>query len=96
MSQFINHPITPAELLPRQTQSNLDHMQIHVGDIVHLRPSNGPEIRATVIYNAPINGTVTYTTDVVCPRGRTGQPGMRIRFRHEHVHRIEPLRQHAA
>lgn len=96
MTQPINQPITPAKLLPRQTQSNLDHIQIHVGDIVHLRLANGPEIRATVIYNAPINGTVTYTTDVVCPRDRVGQVGTRIRFRHEHVHRIEPLRQHAA
>lgn len=89
-------PIKPSELLPRAVHSKLDHTPIHVGDIVHLRPANGPEIRATVIYNAPINGTVTYTTDVVRPCGRTDQPGMRIRFRHEHVHRIESVRQPAA
>lgn len=95
MNQHI-HPITPSELLPRHAQSNLDQMPIHVGDIVHLQPAQGPAIRATVIYNAPINGTVTYTTDVVRPRGHADQPGMRIRFRHEHVHRIEPLNKQAA
>ncbi|MBO9355880.1 hypothetical protein GG851_17980 [Bordetella petrii] len=86
------HTITAAQLLPRRTHSRLDHMPIHVGDVVHLKPADGPEIRATVIYNAPINGTITYTTDVVRPRGQAGGPGMRIRFRHEHVHRLEPLR----
>ena len=90
------HPITTAQLLPRGTHSKLDHMPIHVGDIVHLRPAHGPEIRATVIYNAPINGVVTYTTDVVRPHGQAAEAGMRIRFRHEHVHRIEPLRRRAA
>jgi len=90
------HSIKSSELLPRRAHSKLDNMPIHVGDIVHLRPAQGPEIRAQVIYNAPINGTVTYTTEVVRPRGCTDQPGMRIRFRHEHVHRIEPLRKQAA
>jgi len=89
-------PITPSQLLPRNTQSTLDHTPIHVGDIVHLKPENGPIIRATVIYNAPINGTVTYTTDVVRSREQTGQPGMRIRFRHEHVHHIESVRKNAS
>jgi len=90
------HPITAAQLLPRRAHSKLDHTPIHVGDVVHLKPAGGPDIRATVIYNAPINGTVTYTTDVVRPCGQAGGPGMRIRFRHEHVHRIEPLRRNAA
>ena len=90
------HSITAAQLLPRRTRSRLDHIPIHVGDVVHLQPTDGPEIRATVIYNAPINGIVTYTTDVVHPRGHVHGPGMRIRFRHEHVHRIEPLRRNAA
>jgi len=90
------HPITSSELLPRRAHTKLDHMPIHVGDVVHLRPASGPTIRATVIYNAPINGTVTYTTDVVRPRGCGDKHGMRIRFRHEHVHRIEPIRQQAA
>ncbi|MBV7485717.1 hypothetical protein [Bordetella sp. BOR01] len=95
MNQSI-HSITAAQLLPRRTHSRLDHIPIHVGDIVHLKPADGPEIRATVIYNAPINGIVTYTTDVIRPCGRLNGPGMRIRFRHEHVHRIEPLRRNAA
>ncbi|OZI48565.1 hypothetical protein [Bordetella genomosp. 4] len=95
MNHYI-HPITPSELLPRRAHTKLDQMPIHVGDIVHLRPAHGPAIRATVIYNAPINGTVTYTTDVVRPRGCADQRGMRIRFRHEHVHRIEPVRKQAA
>lgn len=90
------HPITSSELLPRRAHTKLDHMPIHVGDVVHLRPASGPTIRATVIYNAPINGTVTYTTDVVRPRGCGDKRGMRIRFRHEHVHRIEPIRRQAA
>jgi len=95
MNLSIN-PITATQLLPRRAHSRLDHTPIHVGDVVHLKPACGPDIRATVIYNAPINGTVTYTTDVVHPRGATGGPGMRIRFRHEHVHRIEPLRRRAS
>ncbi|MCD0502261.1 hypothetical protein [Bordetella petrii] len=90
------HPFPATQLLTRRKHSKLDHVPIHVGDVVHLRPAHGPEIRATVIYNAPINGTTTYTTDVVRPQGRAGEPGMRIRFRHEHVHRIEPLRRQAA
>ncbi|GAB1579622.1 hypothetical protein [Bordetella petrii] len=89
------HPITAAHLVRRRPHSKLDQMPIHVGDVVHLRPADGPEIRATVIYNAPINGTVTYTTDMVRPYGADHGPGVRIRFRHEHVHRIEPLRRQA-
>lgn len=87
-----NSTLTASQLLPRGQHSKLDQTPIHVGDVVHLKPAHGPEIRATVIYNAPINGTVTYTTDVVRPCGQSGGPGIRIRFRHEHVHRIEPLR----
>src|SRR5690606_15848347 len=86
------HPLNVAQLLPRDRHCKLDHTPIHVGDVVHLKPANGPEIRATVIYNAPINGTVTYTTDLVRPCGQSVGPAMRIRFRHEHVHRIEPVR----
>jgi len=90
------HPITAAQLLPRRAHSKLDRMPIHVGDVVHLRPAHGPEIRATVIYNAPINGVTTYTTDMVHPHGQADEAGMRIRFRHEHVHRIEPARRRPA
>ena len=94
MNHFI-HPNTATRLLPRRARSKLDNMPIHVGDVVHLHPADGPAIRATVIYNAPINGTVTYTTDVV-RSGQANEPSMRIRFRHEHVHRIEPVRAQTA
>jgi hypothetical protein len=67
----MNTRFTTSDLIRRPAHTTLDNMPIHIGDIVYLKPANGPEIRATVIYNAP---------------------GQRIRFRHEHVHRIEPVR----
>ncbi|ARP95574.1 hypothetical protein [Bordetella genomosp. 13] len=83
-------------LLRRPQHIALDDTPIHVGDIVHLQPADGPAIRAQVIYNAPLNGQVTYTTDLVrCAGGDSGNK-TRIRFRHEHVHRIEPARRRAA
>ena len=89
----MNTRFTTSDLIRRPAHTTLDNMPIHIGDIVYLKPANGPEIRATVIYNAPINGTTTYTTEVV-PCGAPAQeaPGQRIRFRHEHVHRIVPVR----
>jgi len=82
------------QLVRRPVHSKLDDTPIHVGDVVYLKTANGPTIRATVIFNSPINGTITYTTDIICQNGDNAQtvPGKRIRFRHEHVHRIEPLR----
>lgn len=92
----MNTCFTTTELIRRPAHTQLDDMPIHIGDIVYLKPANGPEIRATVIFNAPINGTTTYTTEVV-PCGAPAQktPAQRIRFRHEHVHRIEPVRRNA-
>ncbi len=89
----MNTRFTTSDLIRRPAHIALDNTPIHVGDIVHLQPANGPAIRATVIFNAPINGTTTYTTEVV-PCGSASQkaPGQRIRFRHEHVHRIESVR----
>lgn len=78
-------------LVRRPTQSKLDNMPINVGDVVHLKLADGPAIRATVIYNAPYNGTTTYTTDLV--DAGCHLRGERIRFRHEHVHRIESVAQ---
>src|SRR5690606_12468079 len=95
MNSSIN-TITASQLLPRRAHSRLAHTPIHVGDVVHLKPACGPDIGAPVIYHAPINGTVAYTPDVVHPPGATGGPGLRVRFRHEHVHRIEPLRRRAS
>lgn len=79
--------------LARRSNSALDNTPIHVGDIVHLQPEDGPCIQARVIYNAPINGSTTYTTDVVSQMTDNGRMlKRRFRFRHEHVHRIEPVR----
>lgn len=89
----MNTRFTTSDLIRRPAHTTLDNTPIHVGDIVYLQPANGPAIRATVIFNAPINGTTTYTTEVL-PCGSASQkaPGQRIRFRHEHVHRIESVR----
>jgi len=83
-------------LLRRPQHIALDDTPIHVGDIVHLQPAEGPSIRAQVIYNAPVNGTTTYTTDLVRCGGQEAGARTRIRFRHEHVHRIEPVRRRAS
>ncbi len=82
---------TQPTLVPRADHA-LDGTPIHVGDIVHLRPADGLVIKARVIYNAPLNGATTYTTDLVsrpADNGRTHK--LRFRFRHEHVHGIEPV-----
>jgi len=90
------HSSLPPALLRRPAHTSLDQATIHVGDIVHLQPADGPAIRARVIYNAPLNGVTTYTTDLVrCPSAGAARP-TRLRFRHEHVHRIEPLSRRAA
>ncbi|WP_459618150.1 hypothetical protein [Bordetella sp. 2513F-2] len=82
----------PTHLLRRPAHTKLDDTPIHVGDVVYLQPIDGPSIRARVIYNAPINGIVTYTTDLV----RCGSAATRVRFRHEHVHHIESVQARAA
>ncbi|CAB3889858.1 hypothetical protein N5C72_11585 [Achromobacter mucicolens] len=92
----MNTRFTTTDLIRRPAHTQLDDMPIHIGDIVYLQPADGPEIRATVIFNAPINGTTTYTTEVVpCGSAVQKASGQRIRFRHEHVHRIEPVRRNA-
>jgi hypothetical protein len=79
--------------LTRRADHALDGMPINVGDIVHLQPEDGPEIAARVIYNAPLNGAVTYTTDLVSRMTESGRVlKLRFRFRHEHVHRIESVK----
>ncbi|OZI66294.1 hypothetical protein [Bordetella genomosp. 11] len=82
---------TQPTLVPRVDHA-LDGTPIHVGDIVHLRPADGSVIKARVIYNAPLNGATTYTTDVVTRAADNGRMlKLRFRFRHEHVHGIEPV-----
>lgn len=88
----MNTLFNPQNLVRRADRSALDNMQINVGDVVHLQVADGPAIRAKVIYNAPYNGTTTYTTDLVCAGNGAGARPARIRFRHEHVHRIESVR----
>jgi hypothetical protein len=79
-------------LVPRADHA-LDGAPIHIGDIVHLRPADGSVIKARVIYNAPLNGATTYTTDLVTRMTESGRAlKLRFRFRHEHVHGIEPVR----
>ncbi|MDQ8032268.1 hypothetical protein CEG14_18120 [Bordetella genomosp. 1] len=77
-------------LIRRTDESNLDGKPINVGDVVLLKLADGPAIRAEVIYNAPYNGTTTYTTELV--RAGRNAKAERIRFRHEHVHHIESVR----
>lgn len=93
----MNTHFTSAELTRRPSHTKLDEMPINIGDVVYLKPANGPTIRATVIFNAPINGTTTYTTERIQTAGDAPltAPGQRIRFRHEHVHSIEPVRRAA-
>lgn len=85
----MNMQLNTKNLVRRPAHLHLDNTPINVGDVVHLKLADGPAIRAAVIYNAPINGTTTYTTEVIRPRG--ADRGERIRFRHEHVHGIESV-----
>ncbi|MFQ1064613.1 hypothetical protein [Bordetella trematum] len=85
----MNTQFNTQNLVRRPAHLQLDDTPINVGDVVHLKLADGPAIRAAVIYNAPINGTTTYTTELIRPRGASR--GERIRFRHEHVHCIEPV-----
>lgn len=91
----MNTHFTSAQLVQRPAHSQLDSMAINIGDIVYLKPANGLTIRATVIFNAQIDGIITYTTDRVQPCADGVMPaavGQRIRFCHERVHYIEPFR----
>ncbi|OZI74419.1 hypothetical protein [Bordetella genomosp. 12] len=85
----MNKLFNTQDLVRRPIQSKLNDMPINVGDVVHLKLADGKAIRAAVIFNAPINGTTTYTTELIQPCG--AKLGQRIRFRHEHVHRIESV-----
>lgn len=79
--------IYTTDLVARPEGSGLDAMPIHVGDTVYLQPRNGPAIKGVVIFDTPVFGTTTYTSETA---GR-----VRARFRHRDAHRIEPLRNRA-
>lgn len=71
----------------RHAQSGLDTTPIHVGDIVTLQPLGSPRIQGRVIYNAPLDGEITYTTELLGV-----DSGKHMRFRHEHVLDLTPIR----
>lgn len=75
------------DLIQRPADSSLDSMPIHVGDTVYLQPRNGPRIKGVVIFDTPMFGTTTYTSE---SSGR-----VRARFRHCDVHHVEPARRAA-
>lgn len=78
--------------LLRRTDSTLDGMPIHVGDIVYLQAVDGSMVKAEVIFNAPVDGTIIYTTKPVTRMTESGRVlKLYFRFRHEHVHGIEPV-----
>ena len=87
----MNTRFTTSDLIRRPAHTQLDDMPIHIGDIVYLQPANGPAIRAAVIFNAPIDGMTTYTTEVLPAGAAQKTPAQRIRFRHStHRGRASP------
>lgn len=80
--------LSTIDLVQRPANSGLDTTPIHVGDTVYLQPQEGPRIKGVVIFDTPLFGTTTYTSDC---GGR-----VRVRFRHADVHHIEPLRRRRA
>jgi len=75
------------DLIQRPADSSLDSMSIHVGDTVYLQPRNGPQIKGVVIFDTPMFGTTTYTSE--------SGGHVRARFRHCDVHHVEPARRAA-
>jgi hypothetical protein len=87
--------IYPNELVQRPTGIDLDHDSIHVGDVVYLQPKDGgPAIRSTVIFDTPLFGCTTYTSDTVVRPARAGFDAqhMRFRFRLQDVHKVQSVR----
>jgi len=76
------------DLVQRPSGSTLDTTPIHVGDTVYLQPRKGPRLKGVVIFDTPIFGTTTYTSECA---GR-----VRARFRHCDVHHVEPARRSAS
>jgi len=71
------------QLTRRTTDDRLDRAAINVGDIVYLKPVDGPAFRSRVIFNTPISGQTTYTSETV------DHPRIRARFHHADVHAVE-------
>lgn len=71
------------QLTRRKTDDRLDRAAINVGDIVYLKPVDGPAFRSRVIFNTPISGQTTYTSETV------DHPRIRARFHHADVHAVE-------
>ncbi|MDQ2184999.1 hypothetical protein RBI13_07315 [Alcaligenaceae bacterium A4P071] len=71
------------QLIRRTSGDRLDQAAINVGDIVYLKPVDGPAFRSRVIFNTPIAGQTTYTSETV------GHPRIRARFHHADVHALE-------
>jgi len=87
--------IYPNDLVQRPTGIDLDHDSIHVGDVVYLQPKDGgPAIRSTVIFDTPLFGCTTYTSDaMVRPAcGVRDAQAMRFRFRMQDVHKVQSVR----
>jgi hypothetical protein len=87
--------IYPDDLVQRPTGIDLDHDSIHVGDIVTLQPKDGgPAIRSTVIFDTPIYGCTTYTSDIVLRPARGGRDAQQVRFRFrlKDVHQVQRAR----
>ncbi|QEI08021.1 hypothetical protein FXN63_20885 [Pigmentiphaga aceris] len=85
----------PNDLVQRPTGINLDHDSIHVGDVVYLQPKDGgPAIRSTVIFDTPLFGCTTYTSDALVrpARGERAAQPVRFRFRMQDVHKVQPAR----
>ena len=58
----------------------------------HLQPANGPAIRAAVIFNAPIDGMTTYTTEVLPAGAAHARPAHPLPPRARASHRVRPPR----
>jgi len=73
------------QLIRRNSGERLDQASINVGDIVYLKPVDGPAFRSRVIFNTPISGQTTYTSETI------DHPRIRARFHHADVHALESI-----
>jgi len=86
--------IYPDDLVQRPSGIDLDHDSIRVGDVVYLQLKDGPAIRSTVIFDTPLFGCTTYTSDAELrpARGVADAQPVRFRFRLKDVHRVQRAR----
>ena len=76
--------IYPTDLIARPDHAQLNETNIRLGDVVYLKPKNGPKIASTVIYSSPVFGCTTYTADASCNKGQR----IRFRFRQKDIHHV--------